>query len=106
MGQSKEKTMRRVGVATILALAFFSGQPGSAAPPKGPKADVGAGRIAWFDITSTDVARSREFYGKLFDWQFNPVQGSKQALEIVAGGTPIGTLRGAEGKISLFNGVV
>jgi predicted enzyme related to lactoylglutathione lyase len=45
-------------------------------------------------------------YGKLFDWTFTPVQGTDLAVEIVARGTAIGTLRVAEGKISGFNGVV
>ena len=45
-------------------------------------------------------------YGRLFDWQFTPVQGTDQAAEIVARGTAIGTLRVADGKISTFNGVV
>jgi predicted enzyme related to lactoylglutathione lyase len=73
---------------------------------KMPPADVGAGRIAWFDITTTDLQRSEEFYGKLFDWQFAPVQGSDQAAEIVSRGESIGTLRVADGNISAFNGVV
>jgi uncharacterized protein len=76
------------------------------AADKKPPADVGPGRIAWFDITATDLSRSREFYGKLFGWQFNPVKGTDQAAEIVAGGAGIGTIRVADGKISPFNGVV
>lgn len=67
--------------------------------------DVGPGRVAWFDITSSDVPKSKEFYGKLFGWTFNSVMGD-QAYEIAVGGTGIGTLRGAEGKITPFNGVV
>jgi predicted enzyme related to lactoylglutathione lyase len=51
------------------------------------------------------MARSKEFYGRLFNWQFTPVQGTDLAVEIVAGGTPIGTIRAAEGAISPFNGV-
>ena len=47
-----------------------------------------------------------EFYGKLFDWSFTPVQGTDQAVEIVARGEAIGTLRVAEGSISPFNGVI
>jgi uncharacterized protein len=77
-----------------------------AAADKAPPADVGPGRIAWFDITTTDLARSKEFYGKLLDWRFDPVRGSDQAAEIVAAGRAIGTLRVAEGSISTFNGVV
>ncbi len=69
-------------------------------------ADVGAGRIAWFDITTTGLSKSKDFYGKLFDWKFTPVQGTDLAVKIVASGTAIGTLRVAEGQISGFNGVV
>jgi len=69
-------------------------------------ADVGSGRVAWFDLTTTNLPRSKGFYGQLFDWTFTPVQGTDQAAEIVAGGTPIGTLRVADGTISVFNGVV
>jgi hypothetical protein len=77
-----------------------------AANPKTPKPDVGPGRIAWFDITTTNLPQSKEFYGKLFNWQFTPVEGTDLAAEIVAGGTAIGTLRVAEGTITPFDGVV
>jgi uncharacterized protein len=69
-------------------------------------ADVGAGRIAWFDLSTADLAKSRVFYGELFGWQFAPVQGTDQAVEIVAGGASIGTLRVADGPIGAYNGVV
>ena len=97
--------MRNAIVAMILASTLVAGEL-HAETPKTPPADVGPGRIAWFDITTTSLPRSKEFYGKLFDWQFTPVQGTDQAAEIVAGGTAIGTLRGAEGPIAAFNGVV
>jgi predicted enzyme related to lactoylglutathione lyase len=97
--------MRNAILAMILASALVTGELHAAAP-KTPPADVGPGRVAWFDITTTNLPRSKEFYGKLFDWQFTPVQGTDQAAEIVAGGTAIGTLRVADGKIAAFNGVV
>ena len=97
--------MRSANLAMTVALALVAGQL-KAAPPKSPPADVGPGRIAWFDITTSNLRKSQEFYGKLFDWQFTPVQGTDQAAEIVANGKAIGTLRVAEGKISTFNGVV
>jgi len=68
--------------------------------------DVGPGRIAWFDITTTNLSVSKDFYSKLFAWEFRPVQGSDLAAEIVSHGTAIGTLRVADGSISSFNGVV
>jgi predicted enzyme related to lactoylglutathione lyase len=73
---------------------------------KEPKPDVGAGHVTWFDITTTDMAKSKDFYSKLFGWQFTAVEGSDRAVEIVAGTTPVGTLRVAGGKASAFNGVV
>jgi predicted enzyme related to lactoylglutathione lyase len=91
-------------VAAVLSLFLMAGSVrGDAA--REPHADVGNGRIAWFDITTKDMARSKEFYGKLFDWQFTSL-GTDLAAEIVAGGTPIGTLRVAEGALSPFDGVV
>jgi len=97
--------MRNAFAAIGLTAALATGQL-QAATNKTPPADVGPGRIAWFDISTTNLRQSKEFYGKLFDWQFTPVQGTDQAAEIVAAGKAIGTLRVAEGKISTFNGVV
>lgn len=97
--------MRNAILATTMALTLAAGQVRAAAH-KTPPPDVGPGRVAWFDITTTDLPRSKEFYGKLFDWQFTPLQGTDKAAEINAGGTGIGTLRVAEGKISAFNGLV
>jgi predicted enzyme related to lactoylglutathione lyase len=92
-------------LAMTMGLTLMTGQLW-AATSKAPKVDVGPGRIAWFDLTTTNLELSKEFYGKLFDWQFTSLQGTKYAVEIVSGGTPIGTLRVAEGKIGSFNGVV
>jgi len=97
--------MRTLSVAMTVALTLLGGLT-FADPPKSPKADVGTGHIAWFDITSSNLAQSQEFYGKLFGWTFTALEGTEYAVEIVAGGTPIGTLRVAEGKISPFDGVV
>jgi predicted enzyme related to lactoylglutathione lyase len=97
--------MRNAILVLGVALALWTGQL-QATPPKPLPADVGPGRVAWFDITTSDLPRSREFYGKLFGWEFKPLQGTDQAVEIVSRGTAIGTLRGAEGKISAYNGVV
>ena len=93
-----------VAVAAV-ALAFFVGQ---AKPDgkKGPKADVGAGRVAWFDLTTTDIGKSKEFYGKLLGWKFTALAGTNLAVEIVAGEQAIGTIRVAEGAIGNWNGVV
>src|SRR6187549_2491748 len=87
---------------TLLTAVLGQAQPN---PPKRAKPDVGPGRVAWFDITTRDLPKSREFYGKLFGWTFTGVAGTDLAVEIVASGTAVGTLRVAEGAISAFNGV-
>lgn len=97
--------MRKAIWAITFALTLMTGSF-DAAEKKTLPANVGPGRIAWFDITTTNLAQSKEFYGKLFDWTFTAVPGTDQAVEIVSRGTAIGTLRGADGKISPFNGVV
>ena len=97
--------MRNTILAITVALTFLT-LPIDAAKDKTRPADVGPGRVAWFDITTTNLPQSKEFYGKLFDWTFTAVQSTDQAAEIVSRGTAIGTIRGAEGKISPFNGVV
>jgi predicted enzyme related to lactoylglutathione lyase len=98
--------MRKAILAMTVALTLVTGQLQAADPPKPLPADVGPGRIAWFDLTTSNLAQAKEFYGKLFDWEFTPVQGTDMAAEIVSRGTAIGTIRVAEGKISGFNGVV
>lgn len=94
--------MRGITLAWAVCVTVLAGAVGAEPQP----ADVGPGRIAWFDITTSSLSRSQEFYGKLFGWEFRPVKGTSQAVEIVAGGTAIGTLRVAEGQISAFNGLV
>ncbi len=75
-------------------------------PPKKMPEDVGQGHVAWFDITTTSLPKSEQFYGKLFGWTFTPLPGNDQVATIVTAGTAIGTMRVAEGQISAFNGVV
>ncbi len=91
-----------LALATMMILATGSGFA------KSPHAPPGAapGRVAWFDLTSSDLQLSQKFYGGLFGWTFAPLQGTDLAVEIVAGGEAIGTLRVAEGAVSPYNGVV
>lgn len=96
-----------ISITAVLALLTGSLQSKQSDPPRAPKDDVGNGRIAWFDITTTNLAQSKDFYGKLFDWKYNSVPGAGDlAVEIVSDGKSIGTIRKAEGKISPYNGVV
>jgi hypothetical protein len=77
--------MRKPMVAMALTLMLTAGHL-QARPPRSAPADVGAGRIAWFDITTSNLPRSKEFYGKLFAWEFSPVEGTELAAEIVVRG--------------------
>jgi predicted enzyme related to lactoylglutathione lyase len=88
------------GIALVLTASLCA-----AAENKGPKPDVGDGRVAWFDITTTNLAQSRAFYEQLFGWRFTALKGTDRALEIVSGDQPIGTLRVADGNISPFDGM-
>lgn len=97
----------KMTMAMILLAGALMSDAFSAPPPKAqPKPDVGPGRVAWFDITTTNMTQSKEFYGKLFDWTFNSMPETDLAVQIVSRGTEIGTIRRAEGAISGFNGVV
>ncbi len=96
--------MRRVTVLAAVIVLLGAGVAAQTKRPMPP--DVGPGRVAWFDISTTNLTQAKEFYGKLFDWTFGPVEGTDQAFDIVARGTAIGTLRGAEGQLSGYNGVV
>ena len=111
MVATAERSMTRRQCLTALALvgtvagdAVFA----QSQTKKAPHPDVGSGRVAWFDITTTDFAASKAFYGALFGWTFTAVQGAAadQVAEIVSGNQPIGTLRVADGQIAPFNGVV
>jgi len=97
--------MRTLALTVAASLVLVAGGL-PADPPKPAPADVGPGRIAWFDVTTSNLAESTAFYGKLLGWSFSPLAGTDQAVEIVARGEGIGTLRMAEGRISPFNGVV
>src|SRR4051812_1275621 len=97
--------MKTMIKAVILSFGLATGAM-AAEPMRPAPADVGQGRIAWFDITTTNLAKSREFYEKLFDWQFAALAGTTYAVEIVSRGTPIGTLRVAGGPVAPHNGVV
>jgi predicted enzyme related to lactoylglutathione lyase len=95
-----------VTLAAMIVAAACAAAPLAAGPAKPLPADVGPGRVAWFDITTTDLAKAKAFYGALFGWTFGPVVGSDQAAEIEVKGRGIGTIRVADGAISGFNGVV
>jgi predicted enzyme related to lactoylglutathione lyase len=100
--------MRTLLLSASLVLILMSGPLHASSSPatKALPADVGPGRVAWFDISTKDLVQAKEFYGQLFEWTFGPVMGTDQAVEILSRATAIGTLRSADGAIGVFNGVV
>ena len=81
--------MRNAILAMTVALTLMTGQLQSS-PPKSAPADVGPGRIAWFDITTTNLPQSKEFYGKaLPGCRFYPGAGGPGDLHGAVGAAGI-----------------
>jgi predicted enzyme related to lactoylglutathione lyase len=94
-----------LAAATLLLSVTWVAQ--QASPKKSMPADVGAGKVAKFDLTTTDVAKAKDFYGKLFGWKFNSKPGLEALMvEVLVDDVQVGSIRKAEGPISTFNGVV
>lgn len=68
--------------------------------------DLPVGVVAWFDITTTNLDKSKAFYHELFGWELVPVPGTNQALNIRKGAEDVGTLRVVAGGIGANNGIV
>ena len=97
---------RGLGAALIAASALAAAPPVAAQTAAGavaplPWPPIGepvasartAGRWLWGDLVTTDVARSREFYGRVFGWQFRDIAGGDGQpgyTTIMAGDRPIG----------------
>jgi predicted enzyme related to lactoylglutathione lyase len=64
------------------------------------------GTVAWFDITTSNLNLSRQFYGQLFGWTFKAIPSTDQGVVIQAAGQEVGTLRRVDGRLSRFNGMV
>ncbi len=76
--------------------------PASVWPSLGePVARRAAGRWLWGDLVTSDVARSREFYGRVFGWEFRDLasgEGEPGYTTIFANGRPIGGIVAARGQ--------
>ena len=64
--------MRARLIATGIALVLMTCRP-AAAQYKGPKPDVGDGRVAWFDITTSNIAQSRTL--RVAEGKISPFDG-------------------------------
>jgi uncharacterized protein len=44
------------------------------------------GKIVWFELPAEDTSRAKEFYARLFGWQFQPFEGQDYHMTYEAGG--------------------
>ena len=47
------------------------------------------GRVVHFEIPTDDIARAKEFYGSIFGWQLQDMQGEAMGLYTLAMTTPV-----------------
>ncbi len=46
--------------------------------------------FCWLELTTEDLAKAREFYGKLFDWQIDPAPQMPQTYQFIQTGAEPG----------------
>ena len=88
----------RAMLRSLAALALIvSGSVSAQSPAWPPVGEATGARIVgrwlWADLVTSDVARSSEFYAKVFGWTFRNVPGAEGApgyVTILANGRPIG----------------
>lgn len=83
--------MRSTSLALIMGLGFVAGEL-EAATAKTLPADVGPGRVAWFDISTTSLPRAKELGGTVVEgFPFNLPDGiGAIAVALDASGHPVG----------------
>jgi predicted enzyme related to lactoylglutathione lyase len=70
------------------------------------------GKFVWFDLLTKDISAVKQFYGKLFGWQFDTLSGVDKYVLITNQGTRIGGMvietdnDSAEGEGSIWIGAV
>ena len=57
--------------------------------------------VVWFELPATDTGRAREFYGRLFGWQFEPFGEDDYHMASEAGGAVYGA-SGETGLVAYF----
>jgi predicted enzyme related to lactoylglutathione lyase len=60
-----------------------------------------AEKVTWFEIPATDTSKARDFYGRLFGWQFQPYEGQDYHMTYDASGAINGAAENA-GTIVFF----
>ena len=60
------------------------------------------GKVVWFELPAEDIARAREFYGRLFGWQFQAFEGMPEYQMTYEGGGAIQPGNGQKGPLVYF----
>jgi predicted enzyme related to lactoylglutathione lyase len=97
--------LRCTGLAWVTALALAATLtliPGTALPASSsalpplvsPSGNAHIpGKFIWFTLASSDARAARRFYGRVFDWSFEPLRGSPEQYVVIRNeGKPIGAL--------------
>jgi hypothetical protein len=90
--------LRRMALAALLCLACSGvmAAPGSAvvlpALTPTPSGEHHAGKVIWTDLVTPDLAVARHFYGTLFGWQFQDVEGDPNYSLALLNGEPVAGL--------------
>ena len=87
--------VRRIALAAIAMTAGAATAQNLAWPPVGEPLTAArvAGRWLWADLVTTDVARSSDFYARVFGWTYRTVPGDAGGpgyVTIIASGQAIG----------------
>jgi len=61
-------------------------------PPVSPSADGShiPGKFVWLDLVTGDLGAAKKFYGEMFGWTFDPVEGVDNYVIVLHEGQPIG----------------
>ncbi len=70
-----------------------------ATPPEPPAPTYRPGKFVWFELRSSNVDKSKAFYGELLGWQITTQENAGMKFEVVmGGGKPIAIISATEGK--------
>ncbi len=61
-----------------------------------------AGKIVWFELPAADTGRAKDFYGKLFGWQFQAIDGPTEYHMAHEAGGAIQAANGKKGALVYF----
>ena len=77
----------------------LTAQPEPAKPAEPPAPTYLHGKLVWYELVSSDVARSKAFHAELLGWTIEPQELAGMKFELArAGGKDVATIRAADDK--------